>query len=102
MNHCWKTQEDWAVLHLKLTLGDNFRTSHPDVIVLAEAMENREFIGSVRMRKQNFDSLEESESGLSNAAPNKTGKVWQAYLKDPVGGREHAKSAFENITGRQT
>ena len=93
-NNRWTREQDLAVLYIKLEYRERALT-HPDVRMLAKAMERTE--ASIWMRKGNFDSLDHSvPGGLSNCA-NLTRDIWAEYERNPDGIRAEARKAYLDL-----
>ena len=92
----WTREQDLAILYLKLHDDQLLTPTHPNIDRVSKAMNRTE--ASIRMRKGNFDSLDQSVRGKGLNHPAKlTESIWAEYERDPDRILAEARRAYLNL-----
>ena len=91
----WTREQALAVFYIRLEHKERLTLTHPDVCMLAKAMNRSK--NSIRALKCNFDFLDYSVLGGWSNCANLTKEIWAEYEQNPDGIRAEGRRAYLNF-----
>lgn len=91
----WTREQTLAVLYLKLEHKGRLTLTHPDVCMLAKAMDHN--CNAIRALKCNLDYLDPSVPGGLSKYAKLTKEIWYEYVQDPERVLAEAQRAYLNL-----